>query len=850
MENAAAGFRLPRDVAPRAYAIDLTTTPRRRTFSGRVAIDVETQAPTDVVVLHARDLKLSDAVARVGRRRVPARVRYQQARETATLHFDAPLPRGAARLEISFAGRLDPRLRGLYLARSGDEVAIASQCEAAEARAIFPCFDEPDRKATFAWTVRTDPGLAVVTNGALRSVRRDRASGLHVHRFEPTPVLPTYLVAVTVGDYEATPVRRVGGVPCRVWVPAGKLAQAAFADEAIASILPWFTRYFGQRYHYGKIDQVAVPGFDAGAMENAGAIFYRQQLLLLDEATTSWHGRKQIAETIAHEVAHQWFGNRVTMCWWDDLWLNESFATYMSVLCQAEATRWGKGAWTTFANVEKAWAYRQDQLPSTHPIAADIPDIRSVEVNFDGITYAKGASVLKQLVAYVGLDNFLAGVRDYFNEHKWGNTTLQDLLTALERTSGRDLSSWSKEWLETAGVNTLRPSFTLDDEGRFASFEVLQEAPAEHPTLRSHRIAIGLYSMQDGVLKRTKRVELDVTGARTAVPELVGERRPDLVLVNDDDLTYAKIRLDDHSLATLVNGGITAFEDSLPRALCWAAAWDMTRDAEMATRDYVKLVTSGIDSVRDITVVQSVLRQARQAVQQYADPAWRATGLAELASALRRLIASAAPGSDHQLAYVNALAAVATSPEDLAFLRGILDGTSVPEGLTVDTDLRWTLTHALVVGGVLGEADIDAELARDATATGERSAAMCRAAIPTPEAKERAWASIIGGRLSNAVLRSTILGFVDPHHVELLEPYAEKYFAEVDRIWREWTSDSAQNFVVGCYPALLIRPETVQRTHEHIERAQPPAALRRLLLEGADGISRALRAQAKDAAAA
>jgi aminopeptidase N len=363
-------------------------------------------------------------------------------------------------------------------------------------------------------------------------------------------------------------------------------------------------------------------------------------------------------------------------------------------------------------------------------------------------------------------------------------------------------------------------------------------------------VAVGLYSLVDGALVRTKRVELDVVGARTAVPALNGEIQPDLVLVNDDDLTYAKIRLDERSLRTLVNGGIAAFAESLPRALCWSAAWDMTRDAEMATRDYVRLVASGIHSVKDITVVQTVLRQARLAVQQYADPAWRAEGLALLADRLRQLIAEADPGSDHQLAYLNAFTSVATSADDLAFLHGIIDGTAAPAGLAVDTDLRWTLTHGLVTGGVLGEADINAELARDATATGERSAALCRAAIPTPEGKAAAWAAIVGGSLSGAVLRSTILGFMDPHHVELLEPYGDRYFEEVERIWKAWTSDSAQNFSIGCYPALLISPETVAKTQDHVSGAQPPHALRRLLLEGADGVGRALRARTKDASAA
>ncbi|GAA1298293.1 aminopeptidase N [Planotetraspora silvatica] len=735
------------------------------------------------------------------------------------------------------------------------QVYLHSQFETADAHRMYACFDQPDLKATFELTVLAPAAWEVVSNAAPDSV-----SGLDEHHgrhgtlqaarrwhFPPTPVMSTYITALIAGPYAVVRDEH-DGIPLGVYVRRS-LAQHLDADnifEITKQGFDFFHRVFGLRYPFGKYDQLFVPEFNAGAMENAGAVTFLEDYVFRSRVTDAVVERR--AETILHEMAHMWFGDLVTMRWWDDLWLNESFATYMSVLCQAEATRWGQGAWTTFANVEKSWAYRQDQLPSTHPIAADIPDMQAVEVNFDGITYAKGASVLKQLVAYVGLENFLAGVRDYFNEHAWGNTTLQDLLSALERTSGRDLSSWSKEWLETSWVNTLRPSFTTDDEGRFLTFDVLQEAPQEHPTLRSHRVAIGLYSLDGGVLTRTRRVELDIVGARTAVTELVGEAQPDLVLVNDDDLTYAKVRLDPRSLSTLVNGGIAAFQESLPRALCWSAAWDMTRDAEMATRDYVALVVSGIDSVRDITVVQAVLRQARLAIQQYGDPAWRATGLAQLATALRNLIGAAEPGSDHQLAYVNAFTGVATSADDLAFVRGILDGTGVPEGLAVDTDLRWTLTHALTSGGVLGTADIDAELARDATATGERSAALSKAAIPTPEAKAETWAAITGGRLSGAVLRSTILGFMDPHHVELLEPYGDKYLDEVERIWAEWTFDSAQNFVVGCYPALLISADTVAKTQDHIAGAQPPNALRRLLLEGADGVGRALRARERDAA--
>ncbi|MDA0635729.1 aminopeptidase N [Nonomuraea sp. MCN248] len=723
-------------------------------------------------------------------------------------------------------------------------VYLHSQFETADAHRMYACFDQPDLKAAFELTVLAPADWEVISNAAASAVTEEGAARRWT--FPPTPVMSTYITALVAGPYHKVTSEH-DGIPLGLYCRAS-LAEHLDADnilEVTRQGFDFFHRVFGVRYPFGKYDQLFVPEFNAGAMENAGCVTFLEDYVFRSRVTDAVVERR--AETILHEMAHMWFGDLVTMRWWDDLWLNESFATYMSVLAQAEATRWGKGAWTTFANVEKAWAYRQDQLPSTHPIAADIPDMQAVEVNFDGITYAKGASVLKQLVAYVGLDNFLAGVRDYFDEHAWGNTELKDLLTALERTSGRDLSAWSKEWLETAWVNTLRPDFEVAD-GRFTRFEVLQEAPADYPTLRSHRVAIGLYSMAGGKLTRTKRVELDVVGARTAVAELVGEEQPDLVLINDDDLTYAKIRLDERSLRTLVDGGIAAFTESLPRALCWSAAWDMTRDGEMPTRDYVKLVTSGVGTVTDLTVLQSVLRQARLAAQQYADPAWRPEGLALLAGELRALLAAAEPGSDHQLAFLQAFAPVATSPEDLALLRAILDGTGGPEGLTVDADLRWTLIAALVSGGELGEDHIAAELRRDPTATGERSAALCRATVPTPEAKAAAWERITGGELPNHIARTTINGFQDPNHPELLAPYREKYFAEVGRIYREWTFDQASTFAVGCFPALLIEEETVRAAHAYLEAEQPPQALRRLILEGADGVSRALRNRARDTA--
>ncbi len=453
--------------------------------------------------------------------------------------------------------------------------------------------------------------------------------------------------------------------------------------------------------------------------------------------------------------------------------------------------------------------------------------------------------MLKQLVAYVGRDQFLAGVRHYFSQHAWGNATLSDLLGALQESSGRELSGWSKQWLETAGVNTLRPDYQCDSDGVLTEFAVLQSAPETHPVLRSHRIAVGLYDRTCGGLRRRRQIEADISGERTVLAELAGERRPDLVLVNDDDLTYAKIRLDQHSLATLISG-IGEFTESLPAALCWAAAWDMCRDAEMAARDYVQLVLAGVDRGGDISVVQTLLRQAAAALRRFADPAWRPAGREKAATLLLGLAEQAAPGSDRQLSYLQAFADVATRPDDLALLAGLLDGSAHMDGLAVDTELRWRLLRRLVSQGAAGTAEIDAELARDATDTGQRRAATCRAAQPGAAAKEAAWQEIISGTLPNATFRAMLTGFADVDEPGVLAPYAARYFDVIGGIWRDWSSDMAQWFIANAYPMAQVSEETVRLTDDYLQQANPPAALHRLLIENRDGVQRALRCQERD----
>ncbi|GAB7033503.1 aminopeptidase N [Streptomyces sp. NPDC021749] len=731
---------------------------------------------------------------------------------------------------------------------------LYTQFEVPDARRVFASFEQPDLKATFQFTVKAPEGWTVISN----SPTPEPAD--NIWRFEPTPRISTYVTALIVGPYHSvhSTYEKDGrtvplGIYCRPSLAEHLDADAIF--EVTRQGFDWFQEKFDYAYPFAKYDQLFVPEFNAGAMENAGAVTIRDQYVFRSKVTDAAYEVR--AETILHELAHMWFGDLVTMEWWNDLWLNESFATYTSIACQAYApgSKWPH-SWTTFANSMKTWAYRQDQLPSTHPIMAEIRDLDDVLVNFDGITYAKGASVLKQLVAYVGMEEFFKGVQAYFKRHAYGNTRLSDLLGALEETSGRDLKTWSKKWLETAGINILRPEIEVDADGVITSFGVRQEAPAlpagaqGEPVLRPHRIAIGAYELDgSGKLVRTERIELDVDGELTAVPQLVGTRRPAVVLLNDDDLSYAKVRLDEESLK-VVTEHLGDFAESLPRALSWASAWDMTRDGELATRDYLSLVLSGIGKESDIGVVQSLHRQVKLALDLYAAPEWRETGLATWTAAALDHLRAAEPGSDHQLAWARAFAAAARTDEQLALLQGLLDGTEEIPGLAVDTELRWSLLQRLAATGRADEKAIAAELERDRTSAGERHAATARAARPTAEAKTEAWASVVeSDKLPNAVQEAVIGGFVQTDQRELLAPYTVKYFAAVKEIWEARSHEMAQQIVVGLYPSLHVSQETLDATDAWLDAADPSPALRRLVTESRAGIERALKAQAADAAA-
>ncbi|MFD1214600.1 aminopeptidase N [Arthrobacter sp. GCM10027362] len=733
-----------------------------------------------------------------------------------------------------------------------NEVYLYSQFEVPDSRRVFAVFEQPDLKATFRFTVTAPSHWDVISNSPTPEPEPAGKSGTAATwTFEPTPRISSYITALIAGPYQS--VRSELTSSDGRTIPLGVFARKSlmqFLDaenifELTRQGFAFYEKQFGTPYPFTKYDQLFVPEFNAGAMENAGAVTFLENYVFRSKPTKATVERRAI--TVLHELAHMWFGDLVTMRWWNDLWLNESFAEFMSTLAAAEATAW-KNAWTTFASVEKSWAYRQDQLPSTHPIVAEIKDLEDVQVNFDGITYAKGASVLRQLVAWVGQEEFMAGVREYFGKHAWQNTELFDLLAELEAASGRDLKEWSTEWLETAGVNTLRAEIATDADGTIGSFTIVQTAVPEHPTIRRHRLAVGFYDLDgDGRLVRTHRVELDVDGERTEVPELAGRQRPALVLLNDDDLAYTKIRLDEASLQTS-KVHLKDFAESLPRTLVWSSAWDATRDGETPARQYVELVLNNVAYETDSSVVMVLLRQLDTSLTFYVRPEDRERLSIAAADRLWELSGQAEAGSDSQLQFVKAFAGLARSEGQLDAVAGVLSGERVPEGLTVDADLRWELLTSLVAGGRFGQPEIDAELKRDATATGQRAAALAKAAIPTAAAKAEAWhAVVVAGELPNAIQQSVIAGFNRVHDTALLEPYAEKYFAAARDVWASRTHEIAQQIVVGLYPSRLTSQATVELTDRFLDGlGNEIPALRRLVLENRDGVVRALKAQAAD----
>ena len=717
-----------------------------------------------------------------------------------------------------------------------------TQFEPFDAHRVFPSFDQPDIKGTFVFDVAVPNDWVVVGN---MKPNRTATNGGSRWLFARTPLMSTYLAALCVGPFHE--VRDKHGTIDLGWYCRQSLAQYLDSGELFEFTkqgFDFFAEQFDYPYMLDTYDQVFCPEYKFGAMENLGCVTYTENFIFRSKVTEAERERR--AEVILHEMSHMWFGDLVTMKWWNDLWLNESFATYMAYLAKERATRF-KNSWVSFASDEKTWAYRQDQLPTTHPIVADIPDVEATHLNFDGITYAKGASVLKQLVAWVGEDPFFKGLRRYFRQHEYGNTELPDFLAPLAEESGRDLEAWSKEWLETAGVNSVRVEYSAPDS-TIESFTIVQDATDAHPTLRSHRMALGLFDARGDRLEHRRTLQVDVLGARTDVEELVGERAPDLILPNHMDLAYAKVRFDSRSLDTLTER-LRDLSDPLARTVCWTALWDMLRDAELPARRYLDLVLNNIDGESDIGVVRDLLSNASSSVGVYGDPSNRDAARARVSAATKERMFAADPGSDFQLMYARFYTGSSRAPDDVEFIRGLLDGTTTVEGLAVDTDMRWQIVSSLARIGAAADDLVAAELQRDPTDQGERYAAQARAGMPTADAKARAWEQVTTDEtISLAMMRAIIGGFQQADQEELREPYADRYFSELLGFWERRPLDLGLAFAGGMYPRIYT-DQTVRRTDELLARNLPPP-IRRLVVEAKDETERVIRARATDRDAA
>ena len=753
-------------------------------------------------------------------------------------------------LEIEHDGVYSNSGEGLhrFVDPADDEVYLYTQFETGDARRMYACFDQPDQKATFAISTITPAHWEIISNYAVESTK-ELGNLKKFTQFATSQVISTYVTAIVAGAYTCVHDEYKG----EKTIPLGIYARKSFFKHVDAENIfevtkqgfAYFEKTFGLAYPFGKYDQIAVAEYNWGAMENVGCVTFHEDVLIFRSKVTERNYVSR-ATTIHHEMAHMWFGDLVTMQWWNDLWLNESFAEWASYQSVSESTKYTE-AWTEFNSLRKNWAYRVDQLTTTHPIATEMEDLDAVRTNFDGISYAKGASVLQQLVAHVGRDNFITGLRRYFAKHAFGNTTLKDLIDQLEAASGRDLTPWVATWLRTAGVNTLRPVITQSGD-TYTSLSIKQEAPTMpvgSTELRPHRLHVGLFDIQGQKLVRRTSVELDIAGALTEVTAFAGQKSADLVLINDKDQSYAKLRFDERSIATM-KSHLGSLDDSLARGLIWASLWDSCRDGELSATDYIAIALAALKTESDISIVSATLGQIDTALWAYAHPSHRAALRLQVATAIEAALDAAKAGSDHQLQFAKGFANTAITPAQLARIAAMLGGSIT--GLTIDAELRWFLFICGVKRGVFGAADIENELALDKTAHGKQYGAMAYAQIPSKDAKAKAFSAITTADLSNTIHSYTCRGFNDPLHSEILSEFVDEYFDVLLKVWETKGYEIAETTATLLFPSWVISDATVNKAQHWLDVTGKEAshALRRTILESRDAMVRALKAQAAD----
>ena len=703
-----------------------------------------------------------------------------------------------------------------------------------DAQRVFACFDQPDLKASLRLTVLAPPDWLVAANAP----GTRRAPGHWV--FDPTPPIATYLFSLIAGPYHARHSEHDGiplGLYCRRSLAEHLDRDADELFGLTAALLDREQELFGTRYPYGRYDQAFLPELNPTAMENVGLVAIREEKLIRRASGGDSDERELRATIMAHEMAHMWFGNLVTMRWWDDLWLNESFAEYLGFRAVSEATHY-REAWSAFVLGRKGWGYAADQRPSTHPVAAaSIVDTGQALTNFDGISYAKGASVLRQLAAFLGDDAFLAGLRRYIATHAHGNATLDDLLDAFAAASGRDLRDWAGAWLRTSGVNTLIP-----EPEPAGSVAVAQTGQPPRP----HALRVALY--RDGALAWQAPVRL-AAQPRSVVAGPADRRPGDLLLLNDGDLTYAKIQFDAGSRAALATT-LASLDAPLPRALIWSAAIEAVRDGLSTVEEFVGLVEAGLareprtETVRELVDlvthrVETGASPHREVVVRYARPDRLAAAQARLAAALG---AAAASGRDRGWRRAALLGyAHASGPDAIADLRRLLSDP----GEEFDPDLRWSVLSRLCELGGADQADIEDLARRDTSAQGQVWARRCRACLPDAAVKAQAWHEITTETsLSNRLLLATAEGFWHPAQRELTQSYVERFFAQMPVVARRHAPAVAGKLAGAAFPRFAADEATVGLAEQMLSTVEDQPMLARVVGDWTDELRRVIRARA------
>ncbi|MBT2482198.1 aminopeptidase N [Streptomyces sp. ISL-94] len=740
--------------------------------------------------------------------------------------------------------RLDARMRysrtGEGLHRFTDpadgETYVYTQMFLDDVQRVFPAFDQPDLKAVFEFTVTAPAHWTVLANGITTPIADRPTDGAGIWQSAPTPVISTYLAAFAAGPWHSVRTEHAGlpfGIHCRQSLAPHLDTDA---EEILSITTACFDRYqekFDEPYPFDSYDQAFVPEFNAGAMENPGLVTFRDEFVFRSAVTDTERQRR--AMIIAHEMAHMWFGDLVTLAWFDDIWLNESFAEYMGYQTLTEATRF-TGTWTEFGMERKPWGYDADQRPSTHPVAPDpddVPDTASALLNFDGISYAKGASALRQLVAWLGEKDFLAGINTHFARHKFANASLADFVDSLAAHTERDVHAWADIWLRTTGIDTLTPRIEEAPEGWTLTVD-------RHGS-RPHHIAVGVYDhdpVDPHILELRELLDLDVP-SRDVVS--ANGPRPALLVLNDADLTYAKVRLDDTSVETALRG-LSGIPDPLTRAVVWNSLRDMVRDGELEPDAYLMTAAAHLHQEQDLAVVQGVLAFARNHVAvRYAAPEERPAALAAITSIARGLLRRTEDGSDPglRLTAVRTLIDSATQPDTIA---AWLADDTVPGGPELDPELRWRILARLAVLGAVGERDIDAALAADPSATGEEGAARCRAALPSAEAKAAAWQRLFhDDTLSNYLFSATAQGFWQPEQADLVQPYVTRFYPDAVALGARRGPAIGEAAGRWAFPAHAVDEINLQAGRACLENPDILPLLRRKLVDQLDDLARALR---------